>query len=417
LTLPVIMDRLLVTALTENAEAQRLLLMARNGLAAIAFLRPDPRRAAEIYRESLALAAANEAQVKGYRTKEYALRKQRREGNSTTGIDPLQELHIVHNLIDAETFLLQSGSGMAAAAATDEEQDQPSSVLQQANIARLCRKRDSLVSNYIAKRRTDVDAARHQLEGFTPEVTDLLSKSRNCWIFALAAIKAQIAVMDERAGVAASPSPSTREDAMFRELASRCNTILADYPRNVFVPATMFSSFVTLQSSLELLYQRLLSSREEQLQNLLAAGHSGNPEPGQVRMKGNCGTCAKHFGGNGPPCLSCRLGDGLKTYSQQLHGFMRNSTDGASSKESAVSSSGNWYVRRGAPILALVKEIIAFASTISEHGGASAAVVEAGTATNIQEVQSAWAELYPALSKEENHFKRVSNCLLLAFVK
>ena len=420
----VIVDRLIARSRIENSEAQRILLMARNGSAAVAFLRGDMVRAAEIYRGSLNLAAKNKknlsgedgvavvstgagdvAQVAGTRSLAPTL-----EPQSDTGIDALQEIHILHNLIAAETARLTSSSGFTAS------EESPGS-LKMLHLQMLKTRLRKLENSYVVLRRLAVENTATKVDTADKAVAGTLDDAGEYLNHALRTLDVLQSINSTSTQDQGVTQWSAGKHGIFRQLVDRCHSFLAHYPLGVVGSDRLFRSPADLQVALKQQFSKLLGARNETRTLLLKASSGSDPSPADVASKGNCGTCASHLGGNGPPCSHCRMLEQLKMYNRCLYCY-----ESEHSVDSAVTANRNaanptTYVRRPAPVFGIVKivnEISCVYSTAlspsgrqdqvssieNEETSAEGTELSATTATK-------WEKLFPALRKEETMFKEV----------
>lgn len=440
LSMSVIVDRLIARSRIENSEAQRILLMARNGSAAVAFLRGDMARAAEIYRGSLNIAAKNKKCIDGTDGVAVASSKDHVAGakglpvapasvlevQSDTGIDTLQEIHILHNLVAAETTRLTPASPVVPST------ESPGS-LKMLHLQRLKTRLRKLENGYIVLRRLAVESSAAKVATADKAVSSTLDDAcgyLNHALRTLDALQSMSSTSAQDQSVMTSQS-SAGKQGVFRQLVDRCHNFLAHYPLGVLGrPDRFFRSPADLQIALKQQFSKLLAARNETRILLLKASSGSDPSPADVASKGNCGTCASHLGGKGPPCSHCRMLDQLKIYNRCLYCYeSEHSVDAAVAASSGGRNANaahltNNYVRRPAPVFGIVKIVneiscvysAALNSSRHRHQGSSAAN-EGALAEGIElsaTTAAKWEKLFPALRKEETMLKEVRSAFKIS---
>ena len=412
----------------ENKEAQRLLLMARNGRAAICFLRQNFKDAANVYRGSLTLAADNMRKL----AESAAISNKNPPPSNTndTGIDPLQELHILHNLADAqsrmftmaaaastastETTTMTTSSSSSSTASTSQPYTQ-NHLLGQLHVHKLQSRAKRLERRYSMVRQISVEVALRPVTEFRKSLQKELEAASGCWQSALAKIK----TFDDDKGsssslssgplrsstVASSSSSSSVSSAsnrfsggqLFHSLVGRCHAMMANYPMGV-VNASAFVKPAALSARLHRDFSDLLEVRERLVETLTTAGQNPTPADSDVKAKGNCGTCAKHLGGKGPPCSHCQMEQLLKQYTRNL--FCE--TGGQHLRRQGRFDDATAYVRRPAPLFSIASATFDVARSVNGSRGSTNE-----EAANLVSLQNHWNKLYSTLKKEHDALREV----------
>ncbi|KAK4533336.1 hypothetical protein CCYA_CCYA16G4218 [Cyanidiococcus yangmingshanensis] len=261
MTMDQVLDVLVQRARLECEEAQRSLVAALNGLAAIALLRGQAADAVDLYRSVLQ-------------------RAQDPKQADFIEIDPLQRYHVMVNLAEVlqTRHLERSGLGMTLREAqlVDDAAD--------------------LRRAYLRESRELVETARSQLLQLGEELERRAqSRARRLWW--VAALEAIAAAGQERWLL-----DRLEEDGILQQLGA----------------TTPVSSIKTLTYILVQGYDSLEQARRALLDRLVTLPGNGASEPTdiQVRNSGNCGQCRQDM--HGEPCEHCRSEELFETYERRL---------------------------------------------------------------------------------------------------
>ncbi len=261
MTMDQVLDVLVQRARLECEEAQRSLVAALNGLAAIALLRGQVADAVHLYRSVLQ-------------------RAQDPKQADLLEIDPLQRYHVMVNLAEVLQTHPDELPGMGLTLRDSRLMD---------DAAELCQA-------YLRESREQVQQARSLLLQLSEDV-ERRSQSRSerlWWINALETIAA--------AGQEQWLLDRLEEDGLAQQLA-------------ITAPVR---SIKTLTYVLVRAHDALEQARRALLDRLLALPGNGASEPSetQVRNSGNCGQCRQDM--HGEPCEHCRSEELFETYEKRL---------------------------------------------------------------------------------------------------
>ncbi|EKX41924.1 hypothetical protein GUITHDRAFT_112060 [Guillardia theta CCMP2712] len=304
LTMEEILEQLIDRARIECEDAQRCVIAAENGLAAMALINEEKQVAARHYRN--ALRAVEEGIGKGIKT------------------DSLQQLHTVFNLAEISRGV-------------------------DPDVSKLEEQAKSIREGYCAAQRVNVTEHLHRFTACSKEVEAKLEEVGRCWFIPAITLLQNSpkggkllddihTVLSEGRQYYRTGMHATREESMVGR----------------------FTSLDGLKLLLDRAEERLLAAR----QTLIDGLHRLSKEPTErdVELCGNCGDCKANFRKVGPRCPHCLLSDEMDRYKNRLFYHMaertyeRNRREGQRAlaywEEQLEQGEGAGGVRRGYDLLA-----------------------------------------------------------------